>query len=36
MIIKAKAFPLHATKTLGGDEVYSSYSFLALAVDGGE
>jgi hypothetical protein len=33
--INAKAVPLHTMKALGGKE-YSSYSFLTLALDGGE
>jgi hypothetical protein len=33
--LKAKAVPLHAAKTLGGEEV-NSYSFSNSAVDGGE
>jgi hypothetical protein len=32
--IKAKDVPLYAMKTLGGKEVYSSYSFLTSALDG--
>jgi hypothetical protein len=35
-IFKAKAVPLHATKTLGGEKIYSSYSFSTSALDGGE
>jgi hypothetical protein len=32
---KAKAVPLRATKALGGRK-YSSYSFMTLALDGGD
>jgi hypothetical protein len=31
-----KAVPLHAMEALGGERRYSSYSFLASALDGGE
>jgi hypothetical protein len=31
--LKAKAVPLHAMKAFGGEEVYSSYSFLTSALD---
>jgi hypothetical protein len=34
--VKSKAVPLHAMQALGGEEVYSSYSFTASALDGGE
>jgi hypothetical protein len=33
---KSKSFPLHATKALGGERRYSSYSFTTSALDGGE
>jgi hypothetical protein len=33
---KAKAVPLHATKALGGERRYSSYSFSTSTLDGGE
>jgi hypothetical protein len=33
---KAKAVPLHATKALGGERRYSSYSCSTSALDGGE
>jgi hypothetical protein len=32
--LKAKAVPLHATKALGGERRYSSYSFSILTQDG--
>jgi hypothetical protein len=35
LLLKAKAVPLHAMKTLGGEE-YSSYSFSTSELDGGE
>jgi hypothetical protein len=35
-IYKGKAVPLHAMEALGGEEVYSSYSFSTSALDGGE
>jgi hypothetical protein len=31
-----EAVPLHATKALGGESRYSSYSFSTSALDGGE
>jgi hypothetical protein len=31
--ISKKAFPLHATKSLGGEKRYSSYSFSTSALD---
>jgi hypothetical protein len=34
--IKAKAVPLHATKALGGERRYSSYSFSTSVLGGGE
>jgi hypothetical protein len=36
MIFYSKAVPLHATKELGGERGYSSYSSPISALDGGE
>jgi hypothetical protein len=34
--LKAEAVPLHATKALGGERKYSSYSLYTSAIDGAE
>jgi hypothetical protein len=34
--LKTKAFPLHATKALGAERRYSSYSFSTSTLDGCE
>jgi hypothetical protein len=36
LIIKSKAVPLYAMETLGGERMYSPYSFTTLALDGGK
>jgi hypothetical protein len=35
-ILYAKAVPLHATEALGGERMYSSYSFSTSELGGGE